>query len=149
DRANPRDGACGRTRRHWGAINGVAFSPDGERCATCGDDRMIRLWKTATGALLHCLPEVHRNDVTSVQFISDGRLLSAGRDRHLVVRDVEPGKPPVPVGPDFECRGGEVAQVGVSPDGQTVLFDQGRELNLLALADKSACGRTCPTPAGS
>jgi WD40 repeat protein len=44
------------------------------------------------------------------------------------------------VGPDFEGRGGEVAQLGVSPDGQTVLFDQGSELRLLALADKEIRG---------
>jgi WD40 repeat protein len=140
DRANPRQGARDLAPCHRGAINGVAFSPDGERCATCGDDRAIRLWETATGALLSCLSEAHRNDITSVQFISDSRLLSAGRDHRLVVWDVEPSKTPVKVGPDFEGRGGDVAQVGVSPDGQTVLFDQGRELSLLSLADKEIRG---------
>jgi hypothetical protein len=140
DRADRRQGARGLGQCHRGSINGVAFSPDGQRCATCGDDRTIRLWETATGALLSCLSAAHRNDITSVRFISDSRLLSAGRDNRLVVWDVEPGKPPVPVGPDFEGRSGDVAQVGVSPDGQTVLFDQGRELSLLSLADKEIRG---------
>jgi WD40 repeat protein len=128
----PRDLA----ERHQAPINGVAFSPDGSRCATCSDDRTICLWETETGKLLHRLPPLHRNAVTSIQFASDKRLVSAGRDNSLVVWDVEAGKPPVRVGRDFEGRGGEVAQIGVSPDGTVVLFDQGRELRLLSLADK-------------
>ena len=55
DRADPRQGARGLGQCHRGSINGVAFSPDGERYATCGGDRTIRLWETATGASLHCL----------------------------------------------------------------------------------------------
>jgi WD40 repeat protein len=128
------------SERHQGAINGVAFSPDGEVCVTCGEDRSIRMWKTETGALLHILPPMHRNAVTSVQFASATRLVSAGRDNRLVVWDVEPGKYPKKLSPEFEGRGGEVTQVGVSPDGQFVLFDQGKELRLLSLDKKQIEG---------
>jgi WD40 repeat protein len=92
DSNTPRQGTRGLAPCHRGAVNGAAFSPDGERCATCGDDRTIRLWETATRALLYCLTEAHRNDITSVQFSSDRRLVSAGRDQRLVVwYVVEPG----------------------------------------------------------
>jgi WD40 repeat protein len=138
----PRDLA----ERHQAPINGVAFSPDGSRCATCSDDRTICLWKTETGELLHRLPAVHRNAVTSVQFAADKRLVSAGRDNRLVVWDVESGKPPVRVGPYFEGRGGEVAQIGVSPDGKIVLFDQGKELRLLSLVANKQIEGTLQNP---
>ncbi|HEY7424267.1 MAG TPA: HlyD family efflux transporter periplasmic adaptor subunit [Gemmataceae bacterium] len=125
--------------RHQGAVNGVAFSPDGERCATCSDDYAICLWNTETGELLYRLPTFHRAPVTSVQFASATRLVSASRDNRLAVWNVEAGKPPRRLRVDFEGRGGEVAQIGVSPDGKTVLFDQGKELRLLSL-DKETEG---------
>jgi WD40 repeat protein len=134
--AGPRE----LSQRHEGAINACAFSADGEVCATSGDDRAICLWETETGELRHRLPALHRSYVTSLEFTADNRLVSAGRDGRLLVWDVTPGKPPVRRGPDFEGRGGEVARLGVSPDGQSVLFDQGKELRLLSLADKQIRG---------
>lgn len=131
----PRD----LSERHQGAVNTVAFSPNGELCATGGDDTYIRLWDTATGKLLHRLRGAHRNSVTSVQFATDKKLVSAGRDNRLAVWDIS-GNYPKEVRPEFSDRGGEVAQLGVSPDGKTVLFDQGKELRLLSLADKSMEG---------
>ena len=135
DAKKPRE----MSERHRGPVLGVAFSPDGEVCATCGDDRLIRLWKTETGALLHTLAN-HSGPVTSVQFASANRLVSAGKDNRLIVWDVEAGKPPHPIGPRFDGRGGEVLTLGVSPDGKTVLFDQGKELRLLTLKDKQIVG---------
>ena len=125
--------------RHRGPVLGVAFSPDGEMCATCGDDRLIRLWKTETGDLLHTLGN-HSGPVTSVQFASAKRLVSAGKDNRLIVWDVEAGKPPRAIGPRFDGRGGEVLTLGVSPDGKKVLFDQGKELRLLTLEDQQIVG---------
>ncbi|HTU17276.1 MAG TPA: HlyD family efflux transporter periplasmic adaptor subunit [Gemmataceae bacterium] len=135
DEKKPREMAD----RHRGPVLGVAFSPDGEVIATCGDDRLIRLWKTETGALLHVLPK-HSGPVTSVQFASATRLVSAAKDNRLIVWDVEAGKPPRAIGPRFDGRGGEVLTVGVSPDGKTVLFDQGKELRVLTLDKQQIVG---------
>jgi WD40 repeat protein len=140
DKINANEKPRDLAERHQAPIHGVAFSPDGSRCATCSEDRTICLWKTETGELLHRLPPVHRNAVTSVQFASDKRLVSAGRDNRLVVWDVEPGKPPLRIPPYFEGRGGEVSQISVSPDGKVVLFDQGKELRLLSLSNKQIEG---------
>jgi WD40 repeat protein len=139
DLDNPKEEVRELAERHQGTVNGVAFSPDGERCATCSDDYTICLWKTETGELLHRLPKFHRGPVTSVQFASATQLVSAGRE-NLAVWNVEADKPPRRLRLDFEGRGGDVAQIGVSPDGQTVLFDQGRELRLLSLNDKQIEG---------
>jgi WD40 repeat protein len=57
-----------------------------------------------------------------------------------LVWDVTPGRPPVRERTEFEGRGGEVTQLGVSPDGKMVLFDQGREIRVLSLDDKQIQG---------
>jgi WD40 repeat protein len=140
EKINPDEQPRDLAERHQGSVNSVAFSPDGTVCATGSDDRSICLWKTETGELLHRLTQAHRGPVTSVQFVSDKQLVSAGRDNRLVVWNVEAGTPPHRMGPNFEGRGGEVAQIGASPDGRFVLFDQGKELRLLSLADKQIEG---------
>ncbi|HEY7309097.1 MAG TPA: HlyD family efflux transporter periplasmic adaptor subunit [Gemmataceae bacterium] len=139
DLDNPKAGTRELNERHQQAVNGVAFSPDGEVCATCSDDQTIYLWKTESGDLLHRLP-FHRGPVTSVQFASAKRLVSVGRDNKIAVWDIESGKPPHRIDPLFVGRGGEVAQLSASPDGRFMLFDQGKELRLLSLADKQIEG---------
>jgi WD40 repeat protein len=120
-------------KHHQGAILCAAFSPDGTTCATSGDDRAIRLWSTTTGELKNSIEHAHRAPVTSLQFASNEELLSAGRDNDLNHWSVRANEPPHPIH-SFEHRSGEVLQLGVSPDGKQVLFDQGKELVLLSLA---------------
>jgi WD40 repeat protein len=128
---NPRE----MSERHRGPVLGVAFSPDGEVIATCGDDHLIRLWKTATGDLLSTMGSGHASPITSVQFALAKRLVSAGKDKQLLVWNVEDVNRPYITSPRFDGRGGEVTTLGVSPDGKTVLFDQGKEVRILALED--------------
>jgi WD40 repeat protein/biotin carboxyl carrier protein len=125
--------------RHEGAINCVAFSPDGSLCATGGEDMCLCLWKTETGKQLHRLTKAHRGAVTSVQFAGAGRVVSAGRDGMLVVWDFEEGKAPMRA-VEFEGRSADVNQLGVSPDGQRVLYDQGRTLRVLSTVNKQSEG---------
>jgi WD40 repeat protein len=139
DLDNPKAGTRELNERHQQAVNGVAFSPDGEMCATCSDDQTVYLWKTKSGDLLYRLP-FHRGPVTSVQFASAKRLVSVGRDSRIAVWDIESGKPPHRMDPLFVGRGGEVAHLSASPDGHFMLFDQGKELRLLSLADKQIEG---------
>jgi WD40 repeat protein len=113
----------------------VAFSPGGEWCATGGEDHAICLWKTATAEQRSCAAGAHDGTVTSLQFASNSRLVSAGRDNRLVVWELSrDGK--LQRTPELDGRGSAVTTLGVSPDGQHVLFDHGPELSLLALADR-------------
>jgi hypothetical protein len=132
--------------RHRGPVLGVHFSPDGELIATCGDDRLIRLWKTQTGELV-CSRQGHAGPVTSVRFASAKRLVSAGKDGRLIVWDVEDINRMHPVAPRFDGRSGQVLTLGVSPDGKNVLFDQGKEIRILTLENKEMVG-TLQNPSG-
>jgi WD40 repeat protein len=63
---------------HVSGVAGVAFSPDGSRLASAGQDSIVKVWESATGKELLTL-RGHLGTVSSVAFSPDGsRLASAG-----------------------------------------------------------------------
>jgi WD40 repeat protein len=77
---------------HKDLIYDLAFSPDGKILASCGYDRLIKLWDAATGKELRALKD-HSDTIYSVAFSPDGRLLASGAaDRAVKVWDVGSGK---------------------------------------------------------
>jgi WD40 repeat protein len=94
--AVPADGLPGGRPAHVLAghkdlLLGVAFRPDGKVLATCGYDRLIKLWDTATGKELRTLKD-HSDSVYGVAFSPDGSLLVSGAaDRAVKVWDVATG----------------------------------------------------------
>jgi WD40 repeat protein len=118
-------------RRRSSSINCVAFSPNGHWCATGGEDNMVCLWDVDSGTLLQKM-QSHRGRVTSVQFLSPTQLVTCGGDKVLCLWTLaDDGKPKFLN--RFEGRGGEVTQLGVDPAKKEVLFDQGKELHVLAM----------------
>ena len=80
-----------RLDAHGDYVYHVAFNHDGTRLASCGYDRMIRIWDTASGKLAAVLKE-HTEAVYAVAFSDDGRLLaSAAADRSVKIWKVEDG----------------------------------------------------------
>jgi WD40 repeat protein/biotin carboxyl carrier protein len=121
------------SQTHEGAIRAVAFTPDRALCATGGEDKRIGIWDVGSGKHLYWLQSddslpAHQGTVTSLQFGSDGRLVSAGRDNVLKVWKLEGAGRLVRVHPG---RTGEVTRLGLSPDGQRILVDLGEELRIL------------------
>ncbi len=77
---------------HRDVILGLAFSPDGNTLATCGYDRLVKLWDANTGKPLRTLKD-HSDSVYSVAFSPDGKLLaSGGADRAVKVWDAASGR---------------------------------------------------------
>lgn len=77
-------------------IEGIAFSPNGDRFATpchstylkSGErDRFARIWDTRTGDLIHELE--HQADVKQVGFTPDGKYLVTSGDRDFLARTWE------------------------------------------------------------
>ena len=77
---------------HKDAILDLAFSPDGKTLATCGYDRLIKLWDVDSGQLIRELKD-HSDAVYGVAFSPDGTLLASGSaDRAVKVWQVADGK---------------------------------------------------------
>ncbi len=76
---------------HTDVIHALAFSADGKTLASCGYDRLVKLWDVTTGKLIRDLKD-HSDAVYSVCFSPDGKLLaSGGADRAVKVWDVSTG----------------------------------------------------------
>jgi WD40 repeat protein/tRNA A-37 threonylcarbamoyl transferase component Bud32 len=67
-------------RGHLDTVHGIAFSPDGKRLASAGEDLMVKIWDMTTGEEALTL-RGHTQAILRVAFSPDGRrLASAGGD---------------------------------------------------------------------
>jgi hypothetical protein len=99
---------------HADLVQGVAFSPDGQRLASGSNDKTVKIWDSATGKELFAL-KGHAGIVSSVAFSPDGQRLASGSfDQTVKIWDTASGKEL------FALKGhtGPVYSVAFSPDGQ-------------------------------
>ncbi|HZU34961.1 MAG TPA: c-type cytochrome domain-containing protein, partial [Gemmataceae bacterium] len=99
---------------HKDEVLGLAFRPDGKVLATCGYDRLVKLWDAATGRELRTLKD-HSDAVYGVAFSPDGKLLASGSaDRAVKVWEADTGRRLYTLGQSTDW----VYTVAWSPDGR-------------------------------
>ena len=97
----------------------VAFSPDGRRLATGGEENTVKIWDVQTGQELQTL-RGHSGDVYTVAFSPDGDgrwVASAGEDSAVKVWDSHTGT----FVRSFRGHTGLVSSVAFSPDGRRLV----------------------------
>ncbi|MCI0460403.1 MAG: PQQ-binding-like beta-propeller repeat protein [Gemmataceae bacterium] len=77
--------------RHGGPVTFVAFAPDGKTVVSGSGQGHLHLWETATGKLLHQIP--NQQYASSVVFTPDGKGVALiGSDSHFRLHDLSTGK---------------------------------------------------------
>jgi WD40 repeat protein/serine/threonine protein kinase len=95
----------------------LVFSPDGTRIATGGEDGVVRLWDTTSGALIDQF-RGHSRKLVSIAFRPDGRrFLTTSADGTVRQWDSTSGRE---AESPYERHTGMVVTAAYSPDGQWI-----------------------------
>jgi len=102
---------------HKNVVDGLAFSPDGNRLITGSKDDTARIWNLRTQKALHVL-KGHKDNIYAVTFSPDGnRVVTAGDDDNLRIWDAYSGS----LIKTLTGHTDDVRAVAFTPDGKYLL----------------------------
>lgn len=138
---------------HRDPVTAIAISPDGKFFATGSADNTIRIYNFTDDKVVyafdreHGATNPHTGPITSLQFTPQCKLISASRDNTLRVWNLHQNGVEMS-GEPVDGRTGNVAHLGVSSDGQWMLFERGKMLQILSVADRLPVN-SIQTPGGA
>ena len=78
---------------HSDVVHGIAYSPDGKRLATAGQDGRAKIWDTSSGKEIFTIDIHSQGGVNAVVYSNDGRRLATSSDNgQAQVWDADTGK---------------------------------------------------------
>ncbi|XP_063831264.1 DDB1- and CUL4-associated factor 5 isoform X1 [Ostrinia nubilalis] len=116
---------------HFGCVNAIEFSSNGELLVSGGDDRRVMLWKFGQALLDHGKPEAmkagHQSNIFCLDITSDNqKIYSGGNDDVVIVHDLE-SKCPLEVLQHQRA----VCSLSISPSDDRVVATAGNDGRLL------------------
>jgi cytochrome c len=107
--------AHAQLRGHGGPVKALAISPDGTHAISGSFDTSAISWSLSRNTAEQVL-RFHDGAVNAVEYLKDGRIVTAGADAHIAIWSA--GQPQ----PDkvFDGHSGPVSNLAVSPDGSMI-----------------------------